>query len=141
MSLNENPLLQHTKARGFLPPSLSSTGRCRISPTTTKTLIRFVLMTAQSSGRIPRTPLGWCSCFGISGVLMMLIQELRAKEKPLFVATQTRAVRMTVPLVSRYRALGEAAHDGNLLCLILKYYDDSSETKLGNQRQSSISRN
>ena len=53
----------------------------------------------------------------------MLIQELSAKEKPLFVATQTRAVRMTVPLVSRCRALGEAAHDGN-------YWFDKSRTNL-----------
>lgn len=81
-------------------------------------------MTAQSSGRISHARRWALLIGGFSGVLTMLIQEMSAKEKkkePCFVATQNRAVRMTVPLVSRCRALGEAAHDGNLLGLILLF--------------------
>ena len=52
---------------------------------------------------------------GISGVLMALIQELSANEKKKkpsdWLQIGQLAVRM-VPLVSRCRALGEAAHDG-----------------------------
>ena len=108
---NENPLLQHTKARGFCRRQVH--WGVDVSPTT-NALIRSLGL-AQILGFNSPHAAGLCSCLGISGVLTMLIQELRAKEKPLFVATQTRAVRMTVPLVSRCRALGEAAHDGNYL--------------------------
>ena len=58
---------------------------------------------------------------GFSGVLTMLIQETgsEVKKKPSdWLQIGRLAVRMTVPLVSRCRALGEAAHDGNLLYLI-----------------------
>ena len=45
-------------------------------------LLRLVLMTAQSSGLFPHTPLGFAHAFhGYSGVLMMLIQKMSAKEK------------------------------------------------------------
>ena len=48
---NENPLLQHTKARGFLfLSSASSTGRCRSFSDDKCFDKRRVLMTAQSSG-------------------------------------------------------------------------------------------
>ena len=51
---NENPLLQHTKSKGFSFCRRQVHWGVDVSPTT-KTLIRFVLMTAQSSGRISRT--------------------------------------------------------------------------------------
>ena len=112
-----------------MPPSLSSTGRCRRSPTTTKTLIRFVLMTAQSSGLYFPTR-RWVDAHvfhGYSGVLMMLISglltECKTKKPSDWLQIGRLAVRMTVPLVSRCRALGEAAHDGN-------YWFDKSRTNL-----------
>ena len=115
---NENPLLQHTKARGFLFVVVKFTGGVGVS-TTTKTLIRS-LRSAQISGfNYPARRWADAQGFGISGVLTMLIQEMNAKEKPLFVATQTRAVRMTVPLVSRCRGSRRVCPRWELAYLIL----------------------
>ena len=79
----EKPLAPTHKSKGFLLSSSSSTGRCRSFSDDKCFDKRRVLTTAQSSGRIPHTPLGFAHAFhGYSGVLMMLIQELSAKEKP-----------------------------------------------------------
>lgn len=76
-------------------------------------------MTAQSSGRISQTR-RWA-------LLMFWYlrraydaytgNRVRCKEKKPsdWLQIGRLAVRMTVPLVSRCRALGEAAHDGNYL--------------------------
>ena len=90
---SENPLLQHTKARGFLFVVGKFTGGVGVSPTT-NALIRSLRL-AQVSGFNSQTR-RWADAhsLGISGVLMMLVQETWArvkKKEPCFVATQNRA--------------------------------------------------
>ena len=85
-----NPLLQHTKARGFLFVVVKFTGGVEFLRRQ-RLLIRSLRL-AQISGFNSPTRRGLMLMFGgISGVLMALIQEIWAKVKPLSVATQTRA--------------------------------------------------
>ena len=90
LTKSENPLLQHTKARGFLFVVGKFTGGVGVSPTT-KTLIRSLRLAQISGFNFPTRRWADAHSLGISGVLRRLIQELSAKVKPLFVATQTRA--------------------------------------------------
>lgn len=77
----ENPLDPTHKSKGvFFLSSASSLGRGSFyddkdfdkKPETSANL-RLCLLSPHAAG--------WCSCFGISGVLIRLIQEMSAKEK------------------------------------------------------------
>lgn len=117
--LKQNPLLQHTRARGFLcrrqvhrgVDSSPATNALKICPDDSA-IIR---------ADFPRTR-RWADAHvtGISGVLVMLIQERMAnvqKKRAVRLATNRTApaVRM-VPLVRE--GVGDVAHDRNLLYLI-----------------------
>lgn len=90
---SENPLLQHTKARGFLFVVGKFTGGVGVSPTTNALKI---CPDDSATIRLYFPTRRWADAhsLGISGVLTMLIQELSTKVKkkePCFVATQNRA--------------------------------------------------
>ena len=89
---SENPLLQHTKARGFLFVVGKFTGGVGVSPTT-NALIRSLRL-AQVSGFNSQTR-RWADAhsLGISGVLRRLVQETwaRVKKKAVRLATNRTA--------------------------------------------------
>ena len=72
LTKSENPLLQHTKARGFLFVVGKFTGGVGVSPTT-KTLIRSLRLAQISGFNFPTRRWADAQGLGISGVLTMLV--------------------------------------------------------------------